>query len=320
MSWFKVDDKFAFHPKAIAAGNAALGLWVRAGSWAMGNLTDGFMPKSMLGALGAQKRDALKLIESGLWITAKIVESPHTTHTRGTHGAHEFEVISGLEWGDCDGVFFKDWPDWNDTKAHVYAERKANRERVARHREKQGNGVTNALVTRSVRTPNPTHIEVSKDTSSAIEDLLASRPEIRKLLDLLDERVQANGFKPPTRNLKNTDAARFLLDRDGYTVEQVAWLINWATDNEFWRANIRSMSKLREKFEQLKAQATRDQPRREAKDAFDPDAILGRDLWQLPTPPEDLRDEDYLGWAQEQRAAHLAERESEARKRFGVAS
>lgn len=29
MPWFRVDDDFALHPKAIAAGNAALGLWVR---------------------------------------------------------------------------------------------------------------------------------------------------------------------------------------------------------------------------------------------------------------------------------------------------
>ena len=31
--WFKVDDQLAFHRKTIAAGNAAVGLWVRAGSW-----------------------------------------------------------------------------------------------------------------------------------------------------------------------------------------------------------------------------------------------------------------------------------------------
>lgn len=33
MSWFKVDDHLAFHRKTLAAGNEAMGLWVRAGSW-----------------------------------------------------------------------------------------------------------------------------------------------------------------------------------------------------------------------------------------------------------------------------------------------
>lgn len=31
--WFAVDDGLAFHRKTLAAGNAAMGLWVRAGSW-----------------------------------------------------------------------------------------------------------------------------------------------------------------------------------------------------------------------------------------------------------------------------------------------
>jgi hypothetical protein len=34
MSWFRVDDQFHLHPKAQAAGNAALGLWLLLGSYA----------------------------------------------------------------------------------------------------------------------------------------------------------------------------------------------------------------------------------------------------------------------------------------------
>lgn len=34
--WFKVDDQLAFHRKTLKAGNAAMGLWVRAGSWLSG--------------------------------------------------------------------------------------------------------------------------------------------------------------------------------------------------------------------------------------------------------------------------------------------
>lgn len=33
MGWFKVDDGLAFHRKTLEAGNAAIGLWTRAGSW-----------------------------------------------------------------------------------------------------------------------------------------------------------------------------------------------------------------------------------------------------------------------------------------------
>jgi hypothetical protein len=34
--WFKVDDQLAFHRKTLKAGNSAMGLWVRAGSWLSG--------------------------------------------------------------------------------------------------------------------------------------------------------------------------------------------------------------------------------------------------------------------------------------------
>ena len=43
-----------------------------------------------------------------------------------------------------------------------------------------------------------------------------------------------------------------MLDRDGRTVEQVRYLIDWSQRDEFWRTNILSMSKLREKFDQLR--------------------------------------------------------------------
>lgn len=67
MTWFKVDDNLAFHRKVVAAGNAAMGLWVRAGSWCSAHLTDGFVPDQMIAILGTPaQRD--KLIKAGLWI------------------------------------------------------------------------------------------------------------------------------------------------------------------------------------------------------------------------------------------------------------
>lgn len=65
--WFKVDDQLAFHPKVLRAGNAAMGLWVRAGSWSADKLTDGFVPNETVAALGARTTDAERLVKSGLW-------------------------------------------------------------------------------------------------------------------------------------------------------------------------------------------------------------------------------------------------------------
>lgn len=91
---------------------------------------------------------------------------------------------------------------------------------------------------------------------SEIETL---RPDVEQLLDLLDSELARNGVKRPKRNKANTDAARLLMDRDNYTFEQIAWIIRWCQQDGFWRANIHSMSKLREKFDQLRLQAQRKQ-------------------------------------------------------------
>lgn len=67
MTWFKVDDQFAMHPKSMSAGNAALGLWVRAGSWSAAHLTDGRIPSELLPALGGNSASAKRLVKAGLW-------------------------------------------------------------------------------------------------------------------------------------------------------------------------------------------------------------------------------------------------------------
>lgn len=100
-------------------------------------------------------------------------------------------------------------------------------------------------------------IEVkNKNSSSEIADAI-TRPEIEHLLNLLDAEIRNNGGKPPTRTKRNADATRLLLDKDGHTVEQIERAIRWCQADEFWRANILSMSKLREKYDQLRLAASR---------------------------------------------------------------
>lgn len=67
MPWFKVDDGLPFHRKVVAAGNPAMGLWVRAGAWSAHELTDGFVPDHMLPIMGTPAQVA-KLIKVGLWV------------------------------------------------------------------------------------------------------------------------------------------------------------------------------------------------------------------------------------------------------------
>lgn len=76
-----------------------------------------------------------------------------------------------------------------------------------------------------------------------------------RLLDALDDAVEANGFKRPGRTKANQRAMRLLLTKDGYTETQVSWMIGWATDHHFWYKNIRSAEKLRQQFDRLVVEA-----------------------------------------------------------------
>lgn len=90
-----------------------------------------------------------------------------------------------------------------------------------------------------------------------------SRADVDRICTHLADRIEANGSKRPTITKGWRDAARLMLDRDGRTEAEVAGAIDWCQRDEFWRSNILSMPKLREKYDQLRLQAQRQQaPRR----------------------------------------------------------
>lgn len=116
MPWFKVDDGFHGHPKVMDLSLEAVGLWSLAGSWCAKYLTDGYVPNKTLPRLGGTQGHAQELHEAGLW-----------EHAEG-------------------GWQFKDWADYQPSKAEVEAERLAARERMKKVRAakkgipKDGNG------------------------------------------------------------------------------------------------------------------------------------------------------------------------------------
>lgn len=105
MTWFKVDDSFHSHPKAMAASPAALGLWVVAGSWSGMNLTEGHVPAHVLPRLMPKaERLARELVAVGLWDRVET------------------------------GFVFHDWTSYNPTRAEAIA---------ARDRQSSGGAIGN---------------------------------------------------------------------------------------------------------------------------------------------------------------------------------
>jgi hypothetical protein len=96
-----------------------------------------------------------------------------------------------------------------------------------------------------------------KNISSEAAPSDPARPEIEDLCQRLAKAMVGNGTKRPTISKAWREATRLMLDRDGRSVIQIEKAIDWSTADEFWRANILSMPKLREKYDQLRLAAGR---------------------------------------------------------------
>ncbi len=106
--WFKVDDELAFHRKTMAAGNAAMGLWVRAGSWLRkpGNSRPG-LPGVLTVAEARTMGTAAeiqRLLDAGLW---------HKTTVQGV------KAVRFNDWAE-----YQPNPDELEDRRNVWADRK----------------------------------------------------------------------------------------------------------------------------------------------------------------------------------------------------
>src|SRR5437763_2842378 len=112
MSWFKVDDGLAFHAKVVQAGNPAIGLWVRAGSWSAQQLTNGFIPEQIALTLGTKSQVAA-LLAAGLWVLSDggyqihdyLSYNPTADEVRAEQARkHEAKVKAGRAGGVASGI------------------------------------------------------------------------------------------------------------------------------------------------------------------------------------------------------------------------
>ncbi|MFF8716200.1 HNH endonuclease [Streptomyces sp. NPDC015184] len=128
-----------------------------------------------------------------------------------------------------------------DTDSEIYSLNHSLTEgkgREGKGREEERNNTSSVPAS---RTPDPT----------------PDRDDVERICQHLADRVEGNGSKRPEITKTWRTAARLMLDKDGRTEEQVHRCIDWCQDNGFWRSNVMSMPKLREKYDQLRLQATR---------------------------------------------------------------
>lgn len=70
MTWFKVDDQFADHPKFLRLSDAAGMAWFRSLAYASRYLTDGFIPDGAVTRLSADPGAVSELADCGLLLPA----------------------------------------------------------------------------------------------------------------------------------------------------------------------------------------------------------------------------------------------------------
>jgi hypothetical protein len=151
MTWFKVDDRFHSHPKVLAlrAGQheeTAITLWVKAGSWAASNLTNGEVPTYVLETLVKRngEKAAAELVRVGLWETT------------------------------AEGFKFRSWDEYQPTKEAVESRRRKNTEKVATWRERNRvgdqacNQVTADVATTPVTLPPSRPVPLSSLRSDSV--------------------------------------------------------------------------------------------------------------------------------------------------------
>ncbi len=79
------------------------------------------------------------------------------------------------------------------------------------------------------------------------------RIDVERLLEALVAGLTANDVKPTITDRWRNDL-RLILDKDGREMNEAISVIKFATTDKFWKSNILSASKLREKYDTLRLQ------------------------------------------------------------------
>jgi hypothetical protein len=232
------------HPKIEGLSDAAFRALITLWCWCSEHLTDGHVTEASwnrrAGAAGEE------LIAAGL---AHRVEDGYVMHDYLEHQSSRAEVEALVEKRREAGA------KGGRAKARRLASATASAKASA---VASASGVAKQTASKPVA-----DIDIDLDTASdeaVISSSDASAPDeidhtVRQLVEEFTDKVRANGHRAnPTKRWYI--ACDRLLRLDGFTPEQVRWVMRWALESsEFWAANIRAFPKFREEFSRLKAQA-----------------------------------------------------------------
>lgn len=134
-------------------------------------------------------------------------------------------------------------------------------------------GTRTTATATATKQPSTSGIEIPEEETPL-------RVDVEQVCKHLADRIEGNGSKRPTITKRWRDEARLMLDRDGRTLEQITKAIDWCQNDSFWKTNVMSMPKLREKFDQIRLKAL-DQQRAQRPGPVAPTVRRGRQPGQM---------------------------------------
>ena len=246
--WAPVDTGYLDNPKMLdvldASGTATL-MHLASILYCAQHFTDGHIsPGVARRKVGASRDDDRLLIDAGLW--------------------HE----TGHDCPDCPDpdpgkVYVHNFLEHNRTAAQAkrVSERRSEAAKARWAKAKAPDAPSMQSAVQDAMQPAMQNGDVcnaerekerKRDTTPADDAAAPPREDVEALCALLADLIEANGSKRPTITKRWRDAARLMLDSDGRALAEAERVIRWSQADGFWKTNILSMPKLREKYDQLR--------------------------------------------------------------------
>ena len=227
----------------------------------------------------------------------KMIETSESGH---------IEVINWEKHQNIDGM--ERIKKLNAEKQKRYRERK----KLERLRLEQGEGVAdddalrNDTVTGYGTSPNRIREDIEEDIDKDINNKEGRKPAPRTydassdyylLSEFLYEKMLENNpeAKQPDLNAWS-DHIRKMVEIDKRTIEKIRNMIIWSQEDSFWKGNILSTRKLRDKYDQMRVQALEDTKDKKSKFFYGGSPKIEKEPdWfnnDQQTGPDELIDED----------------------------
>ena len=281
--WARITVDFADSPKVVVLSDAAFRALVEMILWCRRGETDGVIPR-----VYADRRWGYDSYTTRTTDPDTSRSTDPITELRTNHPDRP-----SLEVNEAGDYVLRDFLEHQDSKEQSDARRARNsaniRRRWERHdstrdttrttdpdtsRTTSGNTEKEKEKEEVLRTSklSPTTLErgCARDDEVTPEPtpINEHRPDVDAVCQHMAASVQRRTGRAPRITAAWRTQARLMIDRDGRSVEEITRIIDWAEGNDFWRANVLSVPKLRQKFDTLRLQSQRPQGRPQGGQVF----------------------------------------------------